>query len=199
MSAKAEQKERTHRDILASAGRLLRSRGISGTSVGEVMKGAGLTVGGFYAHFDSKEHLVREAFRATFRGMWAQAVAATEGAGDRAAQYLGRYLSRAHRDHPEQGCPLPAVAGELGKGDTEFVGTLDEELRAFAEALAPLHESSPEAPRGQRALAMIALMYGGLSLARAVQGTPLSDEILKACRAYGRAATRGFSLPSTER
>src|SRR4051794_25802722 len=117
MSAKAEQKERTHEQILDSAARLLRERGISGMSVGDVMRGAGLTVGGFYAHFSSKEQLLREVLRLTMRDKWAEILSATEGAADQAQLVLRRYLSRAHRDNPSLGCPLPVVVGALAAGE----------------------------------------------------------------------------------
>src|ERR1700733_2533267 len=115
MTLKAEQKERTQASILESAARLLREKGISGASVADVMKGAGLTVGGFYAHFASKEALVDEVLRRTagemrrwlFLGLDAKPVA------ERFETVLRRYLSRTHRDQVATGCPLPAVVGEV--------------------------------------------------------------------------------------
>src|SRR3984957_14033559 len=100
MNAKTEQKERTHQAILASAGRLLREKGISGASVGEVMKGAGLTVGGFYAHFGSKDDLIEEALRRAGRRIREILFARLEEKpeADRAEVVLKRYLSAAHRD-----------------------------------------------------------------------------------------------------
>lgn len=192
--AKAEQKERTHAEILASAARLLRERGIAGMSVSDVMSGAGLTVGGFYAHFSSKEELVRDTLRSALRDKWQALLAGTEHTGDRAALVLRRYLSRAHRDETAEGCPLPAVVGALATGEAAGKEILAEELATSAAALEELLPALPGS-RGQRALGLIALMYGGLSLARALRGTELSDEILRACRACGRAALRGFAVP----
>jgi TetR/AcrR family transcriptional repressor of nem operon len=185
--ARTEQKDRTRQDILASAARLLRERGISGASVAEVMKGAGLTVGGFYAHFGSKDELVGATLRQSMRALWDEMFAAMGPA--RGAEAVGmlvrRYLSRAHRDHPAEGCPLPAVVGEAPQASPIVREALAEELLRNVERLGErLHGDQ----RRARALALVALMYGGLGLARALGGTPLSDEILKACRDLARQA-----------
>jgi TetR/AcrR family transcriptional repressor of nem operon len=187
VTARTEHKERTRHDILASAGRLLREKGIDGASVAEVMKGAGLTVGGFYAHFASKEDLVDASLRQSMRQMWSEMFAAAgELRGAEIVAFLvRRYLSRAHRDHPAEGCPLPAVVGETAQAGPVVRDALADELVRHAEALG---ERIGGERRRHRALALVALMYGGLGLARALAGTPLSDEILKACRDFARNA-----------
>ncbi len=173
------RKDDSHRRILDSAGSLLRARGIARTSVAEVMGGAGMTVGGFYAHFRSKEALVAEALRDTLRTSRARLMA---GAGDtsgaaRIRAVTRAYLSRSHRDAPEEGCPLPMAAGEISQAGPEVREALADELELLAQDLAAdLRDGRPES------LALISMMVGGLTLARAVAGTPLSDEILKACR-----------------
>jgi TetR/AcrR family transcriptional repressor of nem operon len=192
MGIREEQKERTRQDILDSAMRLLRERGISGASVSEVMKGAGLTVGGFYAHFDSKEALVGVSLRQALRERWSQLLTVVQSSGSEALEVLlRRYLSRRHRDNPAEGCPLPAVVGEAAHAyaSPEARDALAEELGAWAEGLGAL--PGDKGLRRQQALGVIALLFGGLSLARALKGTSLSDEILEACRALGRAAMRG--------
>jgi TetR/AcrR family transcriptional regulator, transcriptional repressor for nem operon len=191
VTTKAEQKERTHESILDSAAGLLRTKGISGARVADVMKGAGLTVGGFYAHFASKEALVDDALRRTGREMRARLFAGLEAKpkGARAEVVLKRYLSPKHRDAVEIGCPLPAVAGEIATTAPEHGAALGEQVDFFA---AELEESLPgiaDIPRRHLALALLALMYGGLTLARALRGTPLSDEMIRACRSLGRLAT----------
>src|SRR5579862_8577658 len=100
MNAKAEQKERSHQTILESAARLLRERGIAGARIADVMQGAGLTVGGFYAHFASKEALIEEALLRTADDLRALLFAKIDEkpAGDRAVVILKRYLSPDHRD-----------------------------------------------------------------------------------------------------
>ncbi len=173
------KKDDTHRRILASAGSLLRSRGITGTSVAEVMSGAELTVGGFYAHFRSKEALVAETLRDALHESRSRLAAAAGGksGADWVRAVSRTYLSRAHRDNPEPGCPLPATAGEAAQAGREVREALAGELDLLAEDMAQhLREDRSEA------LALASTMVGGLTLARAVTGTPLSDEILAACR-----------------
>src|SRR5260221_8147023 len=101
MNAKAQQKERTHDAILGSAARLLRSKGIAGARVADVMSGAGLTVGGFYAHFASKEALVDEVLRLTATRLRERLFSGLEvkDEPDRAEVVLKRYLSASHRDN----------------------------------------------------------------------------------------------------
>lgn len=190
MNAKTQQKEQTRRAIVESACRALREKGIAGARVADVMAGAGLTVGGFYAHFPSKEALIDAALRRTADLMRARLFARIDERplAARADLALERYLSRAHRDEPSTGCPLPAIVGEISTTTPEHQDVLADELGAFADELAA-HLPAPGrggASKRSIALGMIALMYGGLSLARAVKGTALSDEILRACRAFGK-------------
>jgi TetR/AcrR family transcriptional repressor of nem operon len=193
MNARAEQKQRSHEEILRSATRLFRSRGINAASVGEVMRGAGLTVGGFYAHFPSKEALLEEALRRALGSMRERLLAHIDEtpAADRAALLLRRYLSRSHREDREDGCPLPAMMSELAAQGDSVRGTLASELEACALAFAPHLPDACDAPPRERALALLCLMYGGLAVSRAVGAGPLSDEILRACRSFGLAALRG--------
>jgi TetR/AcrR family transcriptional repressor of nem operon len=193
VSTKAEQKERTHEAILTSAARLLRSKGIAGARVADVMSGAGLTVGGFYAHFGSKEALVDDVLRLTASRLRERLLAGLEakGAADRAEVVLKRYLSVAHRDDVENGCPFPAVVGEVATTAPEHREVLAEQVETFAKELQQrLPRADRLAPR-HLAIGLLALMVGGLGLARALRGTALSDEVIKACRAFGRLALRG--------
>ena len=202
MTTKAEQKQHTNETILQSAARLVREKGISGARVADVMKGAGLTVGGFYAHFASKEALIDTTIRRTTREMRARLFARLDAKPepDRAEVVLKRYLSAAHRDDRIGGCPLPAVVGEIATTANEHAEVLGEELDAFATELETYLPATDRLPRRQLALATLALMYGGLSLARAVRGTQLSDEIIRACRTFGgllaRAEPAGPSTPA---
>jgi TetR/AcrR family transcriptional repressor of nem operon len=192
VNAKVERKERSHGAILESAGRLLREKGISGARVADVMKGAGLTVGGFYAHFGSKEDLVDETLRQAGTALRDQLFArlGEKPEADRAEVVLKRYLSAAHRDAETLGCPLPAIVGEVGTTAPEHGPVLAEQVEEIAGRL---EEQLPQEKGGARrtlAIGLVALMVGGLSLARAVKGTGLSDEVLRACRTLGISALR---------
>src|SRR5690348_2802380 len=136
-SAKAEQKERTHEAILDSAARILRTRGIAGARVADVMAGAGLTVGGFYAHFASKDALVDDVLRVAGARLRERLFGGLEGkdADDRAEIVLKRYLSAAHRDDVANGCPFPAVVGEVATTAPEHGKALGEQVEAFAREL----------------------------------------------------------------
>jgi TetR/AcrR family transcriptional regulator, transcriptional repressor for nem operon len=186
---RTEQKERTREEILSSAVQRLREHGISGASVAEVMKGAGLTVGGFYAHFDSKDSLVSAGLRSCMsqmRDVMRSHLAPGKGAAA-IAPLLRKYLSPAHRDQPQRGCPIPAVISEAAGAAEPVRETLRDEFEAHVKVLTEHLEGRPASRRSQ-ALATLAIMYGGLAMARAVKGTPLSEEILEACREHGRAA-----------
>lgn len=188
MSAKSEQKERTRAAVLASAARLLREAGVAGASVANVMKGIGLTVGGFYAHFDSKDALVAAVLSQAFREQRAAMLRDLEGLETKEAvqRVLQRYLSASHRDHPEHGCVMPAVVSEITREGEASRRVLGEEIDGMARAIA----TATGASRGL-SLGLVALMFGGLSLSRALAGSPLSDQVLKAARELGYAALRG--------
>jgi len=193
MSKKSEQKELTHQTILESATRLVRERGIMGARVADVMEGARLTVGGFYAHFGSKAELIDEALRQTGVKLRDRLFARLDEkpAVDRAVVILKRYLSPAHRDLQTEGCPLPAVVGEIATTAPEHRDVLAGEVAALSDGISAHLPATAPLPRRQLALGLVALMYGGLGLARALRGTELSDEVLKACRALGTLVARG--------
>lgn len=196
LTAKARKKGRTHEAILESAVRLLREKGIAGAGVADVMKGAGLTVGGFYAHFDSKEGLIDEALRRTSEEVRQRLFERLLDKPDekRAEVVLKRYLSTGHRDEFAQGCAFPAVVGEIATTAGEYREVLREQIAAMSAAMEGLLPATSEPPRRYLAVGLVALMYGGLSLSRALRGTALSDDVLRACRALGVAALRGAGL-----
>lgn len=191
MSSKDEQHSESHRAILRSARDLIRTRGIVGTRVADVMKGVGLTVGGFYAHFASKQELVDEALRAAGSDLMSRFFVGLEElpAAERAKRAVERYLSAAHRDTPS--CPFPAVIGEIGTVAPEHAPALAERMEALALRLSELLPQARTGKRRAQAIALIALMYGGLSMARALSGTGLSEEVLHACRELAASAIDG--------
>jgi TetR/AcrR family transcriptional repressor of nem operon len=150
-------------------------------------------VGGFYAHFASKEELVDETLRRTSAELRRRLFAGIEDkpAADRVEVVLKRYLSAAHRDTQSMGCPFPAVVGEVGAGGPAHRAVLAEQVGAMIAGLERNLPASRAAARRLLALGLVALMVGGLSLARALKGTELSDEVLRACRSLAIAAARG--------
>ena len=178
-----QRKTETHDKIITSAERLLRTKGVKATSVEQVMSGAGLTVGGFYAHFDSKEALIGEALSQAFVESFQRLAKNTDALDDneRVAEIVKRYLSQYHRDHPELGCPLPAVLSELkfsGKPAFQAVTTALENLINNLDRDQTL---SVAMDHRQYLLAIFSMCLGGIALARGLKGTGLSNEILEAC------------------
>ena len=181
----SKRKRRTHERILASAGKVFRRRGYSGAGVDAVMAEAGLTHGGFYAHFASKEALFAETVVSAL-GRTAELMG-TGSENRNGVSWLRaavrRYLSRPHLRAVEEGCAMPTLVSDLGRA-----GELPRE--AFEGRLLELLDGAAEkAPSGagfdepaDRLLATVALCVGGLSLARAVKDPALSDRILAACR-----------------
>src|SRR2546428_14028361 len=112
-------KQRTHQRILDTAARLFRKRGYAATGVDAVMTSAGLTAGGFYAHFRSKQAMLAEALDLAFQQSIDRArsrLASSHGA-DWIRGFITFYLSKEHRDAPERGCPMPALAPEVARLD----------------------------------------------------------------------------------
>lgn len=184
--AKTARKEMSRERILASAGSLLREKGISGASVADVMDGAGMTVGGFYAHFPSKRFLVAEALREALRKsrvLLASSLAGKEG-GAWVRALARSYLSKPHRDNPQAGCPLPATLGEVAREDMEVREALAGEIGVMVDDIASRLEAAGSPDPSGEALATLSTMVGGLSLARALSGTPLSEAVLLACRRH---------------
>jgi TetR/AcrR family transcriptional repressor of nem operon len=146
----------------------------------EVMKGAGLTVGGFYNHFGSKEELFVETIRNTASTTWQNLLKSARGDSPRARtlSVISKYLARAHRDSKETGCLLHSVVPEVAREGEPYRSALEKELSGFVSSLAGMIEAGTKSR--EQALGLIALMYGTLSLSRAMADTRLSDEFLQA-------------------
>lgn len=162
--------------IVAAAERLFRERGFNGVGVAEITKAAGLTHGGFYGHFASKEALAAEACGEAFAKSRARAGRAAD-LGD----YLAGYLSERHRDGAETGCPMPAYATEVARQGSHVQEHFAEGVERFVERLMGL--MAGESDRAG-AIALASAMVGGMALARATaKAAPeLSGEILAALR-----------------
>jgi TetR/AcrR family transcriptional regulator, transcriptional repressor for nem operon len=179
-----EHKLETHARIVKKASVRLREKGAHGIGVADLMKEAGLTHGGFYAHFDSREALVVEAFayamdRATER--WRKLTQATSS-DKRLAVLVDSYLTTAHRDDPGHGCAVPTLGAEIARESPKtrkaFAAKLEQMIGMIAEQIPDL---PPKAARKQ-AIATIATMMGTLVMARIAGNGEFSDQILAAGR-----------------
>jgi len=179
-----EHKLETHARIVKKASVRLRERGAHGIGVADLMKDAGLTHGGFYAHFDSREALVIEAFAYAMdrsNDRWRQ-LAGQAAPGDRLAGIVDAYLSTHHRDNPGHGCAVPALGAEIARESPKTRKAFASKLAQMIEMLA---DQIPEVPRKtarKQAMAAVATMMGTLVLSRIAGSGEFSDEILGAGR-----------------
>jgi TetR/AcrR family transcriptional repressor of nem operon len=165
-----EEAAQTRKRIVSAASGEFRKNGIVATGLADLMKAAGLTHGGFYKHFDSKDQLVAEAC--------AEAVGALidrmSAAGPKAA---ATYLTTRHRDNPAEGCPLAAIGSELGRSDETTRAVATGGFLKLVDLMAEQFGKSPTARR--RALVAVSTMIGALTMSRIVTNPELSEEILK--------------------
>ena len=171
------RKEATHERIVEAATRAIRRSGYSGTGVADIMKDAGLTHGGFYAHFESREAMLAEAAdRAGAESVATLERVAADAPPEKALQTLIRgYLSREHLERPESGCPMAALGSEMPRQAPEVRRAA---TRRIKEAIDLVARQLPEWGRPgahEQALATLSTMVGAMVLARAVDDPKLSD------------------------
>jgi AcrR family transcriptional regulator len=173
-----DHKAKTHQRIVEEAAQRFRRDGIGATGLQSLMKALGLTHGGFYAHFKSKDDLVETALRhaALQSGEAVQAPSADEA---QLTDLIARYLSPAHRAKPGDGCPLPTMSAELGQRGEPSVITDEIVKDRLALIEAGLREEEDAA---EESVVMLAAMVGALQLSRSVKNRKLSDRILKTTR-----------------
>jgi TetR/AcrR family transcriptional repressor of nem operon len=179
-----EHKAETHARIVKHASSQLRKKGTQGIGVADLMKEAGLTHGGFYAHFESRDDLVVQALAHAMdqtSGRWARA---SEGldADARLALLIAHYLTPAHRDGVAQGCAIAALAGDVaregGKARRTFAGRIEAMVEQFAGGTG---EPATEESR-RRAIAVISTLVGALAISRVAGHSAFSQEVLDAGR-----------------
>jgi TetR/AcrR family transcriptional repressor of nem operon len=184
MRKPAGEAARTRARIIATAAGKFRQDGVVATGLNGLMNAAGLTHGGFYKHFKSKDQLVEEACghiaRTVTSAMVERACEAPEP--ERLARFIRAYLSSSHRDHPETGCGLAALGGEMGRMQESARACGTEAFNELIAALAAL-DARLSGPDGEaRARVIVATMVGAMVSARAVGDANLSRAILKDAR-----------------
>jgi len=189
-----EHKQETHARIVKKASVRLREKGAHGIGVADLMKEAGLTHGGFYAHFDSREALVMEAFayamdRSTER--WRKLAEQTPP-DKRLATIVENYLTPLHRDDPGHGCAVPTLGAEIARESPKTRKAFAAKLEQMIDMMADQVLEVPRKGARKQAVAALATMMGTLVLSRIAGSGELSDEILAAGReaVLGRAANR---------
>ena len=173
------QKARTHKRIVAIASKRFREKGLAGFGIADLMKEAGLTVGGFYKHFDSRDELVAEAVSAGL-GDWQRRVdaAASGGPSVSLAELIDDYLSDVHRKNPGTGCGFSALAPEIARSDKRTRALASQQVRNDLELIVGLLPGKDKRAARSRAILTFSALVGAMSLARAVSDESLSREIL---------------------
>jgi TetR/AcrR family transcriptional repressor of nem operon len=179
-----EHKQETHARIVKKASVRLREKGAHGIGVADLMKEAGLTHGGFYAHFDSREALVIEAFayamdRSTER--WRK-IAEQTAPEKRLATIVDSYLTPVHRDDPGHGCAVPTLGAEIARESLKTRKAFAAKLEQMIDMMADQVLDVPRKTARKQAVAALATMMGTLVLSRIAGSGEFSDEILGAGR-----------------
>ena len=170
MPWKKEHKSETRGRILETASAAIRERGVAGIGVAQVMEAAGLTHGGFYAHFDSKDELVADAFDYACRQSSGalDAVAQKAAPGEKLQAVADAYLTASHARHPERGCPISAVGPDLVRVDGPGRQACGAVVRRRLDWLEGLSTGKSKDERRRRAAGTYATMLGALFVARAL-------------------------------
>ncbi|MBA0176857.1 TetR/AcrR family transcriptional regulator [Pectobacterium carotovorum] len=180
-----QQMERNREEIIQVSSQLFRERGLNGVSVNDLMAAAGLTHGGFYGHFASKDELAAIASRKALEDSGVRWQEISQHAGQHDLQTMvEHYLSPAHRDGAKDGCALTALASDIAREseDKPVREVYLSGVRAMLDRLESLSTIEDKEQRRLHALAQFALLSGALTLARATAGDPLSDDFLIAAK-----------------
>ncbi|WP_428248732.1 TetR/AcrR family transcriptional regulator [Ferrovibrio sp.] len=177
------RKQETHEKVLRAAARAIRAEGPGRVGVLEVMREAGLTHGGFYAHFESKDALIAEAIAWMFATARAkrEARAVLDPESDTLTAWIDSYVSRRHRDDPGSGCPITTLINHMPHAAPAARAAFDAGVASMAGRVAAKLKGS-EVKKRQQALALIAQMAGAVALSRAIADPALSDAVLEAAR-----------------
>ena len=179
MRVTRKQAEANREKVLDAAGTLFRERGFDGIGVADIMKRAGLTHGGFYFQFASKDDLAAEATERVLKNpRWQERLTGKPNASF--GEVVRAYLSPRHRDDPGTGCLISALGSDAARQPRAVRRAFTDGFRARIDAFLELVPGRSQAARREKALATMAGLVGALILSRAVDDPALSDEILEA-------------------
>lgn len=182
MRVTREQVAANREKVLQAAGTLFRQHGFDGIGVADIMKRAGLTHGGFYGHFSSKDDLAAESCaRVLGSDGWIERLTGTPKPSFRAL--IGAYLSARHRDDRSRGCLMAAMGSDVARQQRPIRRAFTDGFRTRIDALLGLVPGRSAAARREKALATMAGLVGAMILSRAVDDAALADEILGATAA----------------
>ncbi|MFZ6874396.1 TetR/AcrR family transcriptional regulator [Undibacterium sp. Di27W] len=181
MRTTREQAAQTRERIVKTAARLYREHGINGIGVADLMKEAGLTHGGFYKHFASKEALIAEACDNSLSSTRTELLRNTELASDEEAiaSLVHTYLSRAHSEHPGQGCAIAALGAEAARGEAASKEVMVQGVDKLLALITRQLQRSKVKDDATTAHGVLSTLIGGLLLSRMMNSPEKSEEILR--------------------
>ena len=184
MRYQPEHKAETHRKIVQDASRRVRAEGMTGAAVSAVMRDAGLTHGGFYKHFESKDALLMESLSEAFQEIAGRLAHAGEQSQPETAwkAIVGTYLSLEYCDHVEYGCPLPALAPELARADQTMRPQIFEELKKYRSRMLPFMPGQQPADKERAFFSIFSTMVGAIEIARMLPEPVMREKVLASAR-----------------
>jgi TetR/AcrR family transcriptional regulator, transcriptional repressor for nem operon len=186
MRYRPDHKIETRRKIVKDASRRVRAEGLTGAAVSAVMKDAGLTHGGFYKHFESKDDLLLESLRVGFREIEDALASAAEQSppGEAWKAIVKTYLSLDLCDHPERGCPLAALSPELARAPKKMKPQIVAELVNYKTRMTPFMPGEQPAEKERAFFAIFSTMIGATEIARLLPDRVLREKVLTSARDF---------------
>jgi len=184
MRYQPEHKAEIHQKIVKDASRRVRAEGITGAAVSAVMRDAGLTHGGFYKHFASKDELLLESLSEAFQEIADRLARAGENSKPEKAwkAIVKTYLSLEYCDHIERGCPLPALAPELARADKGMKPQIFEELKKYRSRMLPFMPGQRAADKEQAFFSIFSTMVGAIEIARMLPKAEMREKVLASAK-----------------
>jgi len=180
----SEQREKTRRSLIDAAAMLVRRDGPDKMSVGELMKSVGLTHGGFYYHFTSRDDMIARAIERAFSSMvdWLDGICAGRSAAEAFREYVGRYLSPEHRDNRGSGCPIATLSTHVALLGEPAREAFEQGAARLTSRVANLLELAGHPNAGSHAMSVLCEMSSALGIASIIRSPTQSEELLRICR-----------------
>jgi len=181
-----QHKAETHQKIVKDASRRIRAEGITGAAVSTVMQDAGLTHGGFYKHFASKDELLAESLSQAFDDIADRLALAAEKSKPATAwkAIVKTYLSLEYCDHVEYGCPLPALAPELARADEAIKPRIFENLKKYRSRMLPFMPGRRTEDKDRAFFSIFSTMVGAMEIARMMPERAMREKVLATAREF---------------
>jgi TetR/AcrR family transcriptional regulator, transcriptional repressor for nem operon len=186
MRYRPEHKAEVHRKIVKDASHRVRVEGLNGAAVAAVMRDTGLTHGGFYKHFDSKDELLLESLHEAFRDIGDKLVRAAEESPSEPAwkALVNTYLSAEYCEHPERGCPLPALAPDLARVDETMRSRILAELVSYKNRMVPFMPGKGTDEKERAFFVIFSTMAGAIEIARLLPRRGARERVLESARDF---------------